>query len=164
MYGQIWAMDDCLYRNKEQGNGWTLFVDIDELVVLPGVARGLKGLADALEEQKYESANFHSVGYIASACEEEEDMWPGGSRKMGLADRIVYRAIFPENCEDIWQSNCTFMNKLAQGGRRKARLSAAAEELPHRRRSFARLPRCRLHSVPVSFAPAADLCHTGAVA
>lgn len=131
-------MDDCLWRNREQGNGWVLFVDLDELVTLPGVPGGFKGLVSRLEEEKYESANFHSVGYLSNYCDAEYDgeaygaapaavvpaaagAGGGGRRRRGLAERMVFRAVFPEGCDDIFQHNCSFNNVLAAGGRRKVR-------------------------------------------
>lgn len=125
-YGQIWAINNCLFRNREQGNGWALFVDLDELVTIPGVRDGLRALAGALEARGYESSNFHSVGYISSYCDEAEEAWAGGSRQRGLAERMVFRAEYPESCVDIWQWNCTWMNVLAMGGRRKVPAPAPA--------------------------------------
>lgn len=136
-------MDDCLFRNREQGNEWVLFVDIDELATLPGVAEGgLKGLAAALEAKGYEAGNFHSVGYLPDYC----DAWDGGDSSgggggesgdggeggppgwlgPGLARRMVVRAIYPEGCQDVWQRNCSFDNVFAMGGRRKARSACSS--------------------------------------
>lgn len=117
-YGKFWTMDDCLYRNREQGNQWTLLVDIDEVASLPGVPGGLRGLADRLEADGFESTNFHSVGYLSSYCGDAPAAAANGSRS-GLSERIIFRAIYPEQCDDIHQRECMFDNLLAIGGRRK---------------------------------------------
>lgn len=106
MYGQTWAINDCLFRNREQGTAWTLFVDVDEFISLPGVPGGLTGLADALEQRRYESATFHSIGYLSGACDAEVYDDPvvagagqaeaGGKRERPLEDRMVVRAVYPE--------------------------------------------------------------------
>lgn len=126
IYGQTWAANNCLHRNREQMNEWVLFVDIDELVTLPGLPGGLRQLAARLEEEGYESTSFHSVGYMPSYCTaegEEGEAAPGtgggGGGGVGLADRMVLRAPFPERCESIWQRNCSLTSRIATFGRRK---------------------------------------------
>lgn len=136
MNGQLWAINDCLLRNHEQGNAWALFADVDELLVLPGVQGGLQALVTQLEEQKYESANFHSVPYLPNHCDVEAEggaaVEGGGVRRKGLVERMVFRAVFPELCDDIWQRACSFNNEFAVGGRRKAREDHPALRPPAR--------------------------------
>lgn len=133
--GQLWAADDCLLRNREQGNVWTLLVDVDELIKLPGVPGGLQEVVSRLEEQRYESASFHSVAYLPGWCDAADEGERAGlagngggggggrreRRRKDLAERMVLRAVFPEQCADIWQQNCSFNNRIALGGRRKVR-------------------------------------------
>lgn len=97
-------MQDCVYRNREQKNQWSLFVDLDELASLPGLPGGLKALASALEARRYEFASFHSVGYLSSYCDLPYSAADGlNATERSLAERMIFRAPYPESCEDMIQ-------------------------------------------------------------
>jgi len=83
---QLWAIHDCLYRNAERGLRWALFIDADELPVLPRALPTLPQLARWLEQRRHSGATFGSVRHLSSVC--------GGEG--GVAARAAFRAERPE--------------------------------------------------------------------
>lgn len=89
-HGQVWAMHDCLYRNRaRRGHSeWGLFVDLDELLQLRPPHASLPAFLASIAPAggPAVAASFGSVPYLTAVCR------PGGE----LTERVAFRAEQPE--------------------------------------------------------------------
>jgi Glycosyltransferase family 92 len=88
-HGQLWAMHDCLYRNTARGLRWALFIDVDEVPVLPSFLPSLPDLTQWLERRNFSGASFGSVRYLSAVCGNRGDLF----------NRTHFRAVKAE-CQD----------------------------------------------------------------
>ena len=85
--GQSWALQDCLWRTRTRGDSWVLFIDLDELLVLPPKQPSLLEFTQFLDKEGLQGASFPSWPYLSSECA------PRGAL---LGDRFVFRSEAPE--------------------------------------------------------------------
>lgn len=65
--GQIWAMHDCLFRNRLENNAWTFFMDVDEVISFASKPE-MHSFLRVLSGNGYQGASFGSVPCTQQFC------------------------------------------------------------------------------------------------